>query len=235
MAVIGVVVGIDGNTDELNFSVTPIEGSSEDVPIEPSVVVDGTRDVVPSLDETVVRSSEDESSVFELVPSIELDDGVTVTVESRTEDLLFEVLPVTVRDGDKVKYDVENELADFVTVVGVAEGMDDKTEEVELPSIPVSATVLTDDGLNVDLSTEDTDDVWPDEIELLMGLEEAVKEDVWTKDELFSVPYVDIIDDDDNVIGVVVGIEGNNEVLSGFRLWVTLSTCTEVDIVDVPL
>ena len=87
-----------------------------------------------SLDVTeLVRSmDEDESMLSELVLSIELDDGVIVTVESRTEDLLIDVLPGTVRDEDNVKYDVENKLTDSVTVVGVAEGIDDKTEVVEL-------------------------------------------------------------------------------------------------------
>ena len=125
-----------------------------------------------SLDETVDRSFEDDkSSVSELELSTKLDDEVIVTVETRTDDRLVDVVSAKVTDADKVMYDVENELVDIEFVDGVTDGMDDNIEECELLSKPVSSTVLTAD----DVSKEDPDDNWTVELEPLTDLEGGVE------------------------------------------------------------
>ena len=100
-------------------------------------------------------------------------------------------------------YVVENELADIVTVEGVTEGIDDKTEVDKLLSKSVSTTVLTDD----DISKEDADDDWTAELEPLTRLEVAVEikvddsiednmvvgiEDDLTELEVVSDPTLDV-------------------------------------------
>ncbi len=124
-----------------------------------------------------------------------LDDELIVTVDTRTDDLI-EVLPVTVSDGDKVMYDVENELAVIVMVESVTECIDDRTEDDELLLTSVSTTVLSDD----DTSKEDTDDDWTAELEPLMRLEVTVE---ITEDDSTGVNMVDGIEDDHTELEVL--------------------------------
>ena len=65
-----------------------------------------------------------------------------VTVESHADDLtVVAVLPVNVSDGDRVKYDVEKELVDFVAVVGVTVGIGDKCDREELMPSPLASAL----------------------------------------------------------------------------------------------
>jgi len=69
---------------------------------------------------------------------IEDEDDLTVSVESLTiDEVAMSVLSVKLSVGDRVKYDVENELSDIVTVVGLAVGTGDieTVEELELSLI----------------------------------------------------------------------------------------------------
>lgn len=69
---------------------------------------------------------------------IEDEDDLTVSVDSLTiDEVAISVLSVKLSVGDRVKYDVENELSDMVTVVGLAVGTGDieTVEELELSLI----------------------------------------------------------------------------------------------------
>ena len=69
---------------------------------------------------------------------IEEEDDPTVSVDSLTiVEVAISVLSVKLSVGDRVKYDVENELSDMVTVVGLAVGTGDidTVEELEVSLI----------------------------------------------------------------------------------------------------
>jgi hypothetical protein len=69
---------------------------------------------------------------------IEDEDDLTVSVDSLTiDEVAISVLSVKLSVGDRVKYDVENELSDMVTVVGLAVGTGDidTVEELEVSLI----------------------------------------------------------------------------------------------------
>ena len=69
---------------------------------------------------------------------IEDEDDLTVSVDSLTiDEVAISVLSVKLSVGDRVKYDVENELSDIVNVVGLAVGTGDieTVEELELSPI----------------------------------------------------------------------------------------------------
>ena len=69
---------------------------------------------------------------------IDNEDDLTVSVESLTiDEVAISVLSVKLSVGDRVKYDVENELSDIVNVVGLAVGTGDieTVEELELSPI----------------------------------------------------------------------------------------------------
>ena len=100
----------------------------------------------------------DELSVFE--------DENLVDVGSADVSVIPVVL-VKLTDGESVKYDVENELLTvLVAVVGVADGMDDKTEEDEVVDFsspflsppPSTIFLVVSDDTGDDLSWEDDND-----------------------------------------------------------------------------
>ena len=108
-----------------------------------------------------------------------------VMVVSRTDDFtVVSVLPVIVSDGDSVMYDVENELLDFVTVVGVTVGIGDKCDEDELmPSPSASAltplasapsppsTVLVEGALDIELNKDDVELLLPEyEVDIIVDV-----------------------------------------------------------------
>jgi len=139
------------------------------------------------------------------------------------------VLGVKVSVGDRVRYDVENELSDMVTVVGVAVGTGDIETAELLELSPV------EDDFSKDDNTDEVSKLWLLEISLLLEdipdsevvvselmvkdvpaddvdsslIEDPSEDDVLVYDDVLSVTE-DPIDDDDIVIGVVVGIDGSD-------------------------
>ena len=121
------------------------------------------------------------------------------------------VVPVKLSDGESVTYDVEKELLTvLVAVVGVADGMDDKTEEDEVPSLsppfcpspPSTIFLVASDGTDDDLSTEDND------VELLkLDLND-------------DVVYLRLVVDSENFVSVTamvvpVDLPGENVIVLG--------------------
>ena len=139
------------------------------------------------------------------------------------------VLGVKVSVGDRVRYDVENELSDMVTVVGVAVG----TGDIETPELLELSAV--EDDFSKDDDTDEVSKLWLLEISLLLEdipdsevvvselmvkdvpaddvdsslIEDPSEDDLLVYDDVLSVTE-DPIDDDDIVIGVVVGIDGSD-------------------------
>lgn len=146
-----------------------------------------------------------------------------------TDDVAMVVLGVKVSVGDRVRYDVENELSDMVTVVGVAVG----TGDIETPELLELSAV--EDDFSKDDDTDEVSKLWLLEISLLLEdipdsevvvselmvkdvpaddvdsslIEDPSEDDVLVYDDVLSVTE-DPIDDDDIVIGVVVGIDGSD-------------------------
>ena len=131
VTVIGVVVGIDGNPDELEVgtctSDTLVDDSNDDDDDDIdrlSLIEDIVEDDISS-DET----ADDDRPI---------EDDFTVSVDSLTNDeVAIRVLSVKLSVGDRVRYDVENELSDIVTVDGLAVGTSDieTLEELELSTV----------------------------------------------------------------------------------------------------
>ena len=187
----GVVVGIDdSNWEDVDPSVNLIDGSDEVVTgFGPLVTGSNDVPVTSSLDDleevSLVLLVTDELSVFEDENLVDVGSAVVSAIP---------VVPVKLSDGESVTYGVEKELLTvLVAVVGVAEGMDDKTEEDEVPSLsppfcpsPPSTIflVLASDGSDDDLSTEDNN------VELL------------TLDLNDDVVYLRLVVDSENFVSV---------------------------------
>ena len=121
---------MDGNLDELEVGT----GTSD------RLVDDSNDDDIDrlSLTEDLVEDTTSSDEKVDDDRSIEEEDDLTVSVDSpTTEEVAIGVLAVKVSVGERVRYDVENELSDIVTVVGVAVGTDDieTAEELELSAI----------------------------------------------------------------------------------------------------
>lgn len=161
---------------------------------------------------------------------IEEEGDIAVSVDClSTDDVAMVVLGVKVSVGDRVRYDVENELSDMVTVVGVAVGTGDIETAELLELSPV------EDDFSKDDDTDEVSKLWLLEISLLLEdipdsevvvselmvkdvpaddvdsslIEDPSEDDVLVYDDVLSVTE-DPIDDDDIVIGVVVGIDGSD-------------------------
>lgn len=128
-----------------------------------------------------------------------------------TDVSVIPVLLVKLGDGESVTYDVENELLTvLVAVVGVAVGMDDKTEEDELvssssplaPSPPSTTFLVDDDDTDDELSREeDNDELSP------LDLND-------------DVVYLRLVVDSENIVSVTamvvpVDLPGENVIVSG--------------------
>ena len=193
VSVIGVVVGIDGSTDELEVGTGTSDRlleDSDEADIERLSLIEDIVDDVTASDEKVVDDGRGPIEEDELIVPV---DSLT------TDEVAIGVLAVTLNVGDRVRYDVENELSDIVTVVGVAVG----TEEIEI------ADVLELFNIEVDLSKDEEEDVEVPidgltEISLLLedtpdsevDLSELMVHDV-IGDDVDSVIIVDLSDDDD--------------------------------------
>ena len=162
--VIGVVVGIDGNTEELSSDLSPIVGSEDDFCTRLSDVLN-----VSVLVEYIVDVREDDivdvvtlyildGDVFteDVVLSIAdpLDDDAMeddIVVATTLDEVPLVVSVIILGDEEMVMYEVENVLNDSDTVVGVTVGTSVKLEDeaVVLISSPAilsmpSAVSVTD-------------------------------------------------------------------------------------------
>jgi len=148
--VIGVVVGIEGNTEELSSDVSPIVGSEDDFCTRLSDVLN-----VSVLVEYIVGVREDDMvdvvTLYILEDDVLTEDGVlSVEADSLDDDAMeddivvattLDEVPLVVSviilgDEEMVMYEVENVLNDSDTVVGVTVGTSVKLEEVVLISSP---------------------------------------------------------------------------------------------------
>ena len=130
VTVIGVVVGIDGNPDELEVgtctSDTLVDDSNDD---------DDDIDRLSLIEDIVEDDISSDETADDDRP---IEDDFTVSVDSLTNDeVAIRVLSVKLSVGDRVRYDVENELSDIVTVDGLAVGTSDieTLEELELSTV----------------------------------------------------------------------------------------------------
>ena len=117
---------------------------------------------------------------------IEDEDDLTVSVDSLTiDEVAISVLSVKLSVGDRVKYDVENELSNIVTVVGLAVGTGD---------------IETVEELEVSLIEEDTSKEYDAEVPKLWLLEMSLLLEDTVRDFEVTLPELMV----DDVLGLEV-------------------------------
>ena len=165
--VIGVVVGMYGNTEELSSDLSPIVGSEDDFctrlsdVLNVSVIVENIVDVREDdiVDVVTLYILEDDVLTEDGVLSIEsdpLDDDAMeddIVVATTLDEVPLVVSVIILGDEEMVMYEVENVLNDSDTVVGVTVGTSVKLEDeavvlisspaiLSMPSAEVSVTDL---------------------------------------------------------------------------------------------
>ena len=150
--VIGVVVGIDGSTDDDDESGLSVTSSIVGKIREP---VEDPIDVLTlyCVDDEIERDDDVSSAEIELLDDHMLEDDTVV--DGTLEEVPRVVSVITFVDEERVRYDVENVLNDSDTVVGVTVGISVKLsvdEAVVLMPSPPIVSIPVKEVVNMDVS-----------------------------------------------------------------------------------
>ena len=172
--VTGVVVGIEGNTEELSSDLSPIVDSEDDFCTRLSDVLN-----VSVIVEYIVGVREDDMvdvvTLYILEDDVLTEDGVLseeadsldddameddIVVATTLDEVPLVVSVIILGDEEMVMYEVENVLNDSDTVVGVTVGTSVKLEEVVLISSPPIISMPSEEVTVTDVDPlVDNDDV----------------------------------------------------------------------------